>query len=185
MIEKANADAGAIAALGRHGGVVEEAQAGGRYVVECRAADGALRWSDGIDNLVTNVGKANALDNQLAGVSYTAAWYIGLISSVSYVAGVLATDTAAAHGGWTEDQSYTQGTRPAASFAAASGGSKSTSTASVFSMNAGVTIKGCFLTSSSTKGGTAGTLYSCGLFSGGDKVLQSGDTLNVSYTATM
>ena len=92
-------------------------------------------------------------------------------------------DTSASHGGWTEDQSYSQGTRPAPSFAAASGGSKSTSVAVAFSINAGVTIKGCFLISNSTKGGTTGVLFSAGLFSGGDKILGNGDTLNVSYTA--
>ena len=91
----------------------------------------------------------------------------------------------ASHAGWAEDQNYSQGARPTASFAAAASGSKALSSAAVFTMNAGTTIKGCFLTSISTKGGTTGTLYSAGLFTGGDKVMQSGDTLNVSYTASL
>lgn len=72
-----------------------------------------------------------------------------------------------------------------ASFAAASGGSKALSAAASFSINANVTIKGCILISNSTKGGTTGVLYSAGLFTGGDKVVQSGDTLNVMWTGSL
>jgi hypothetical protein len=108
-----------------------------------------------------------------------------MLFSASYTTGPAAGDAAASHGGWVEDQNYSQGTRPAASFAAASGGSKALASAAVFTLNAGTTIKGCFLASVSTKGGTTGIIYSAGLFSGGDKVMQSGDSLNVSYTASL
>jgi hypothetical protein len=37
----------------------------------------------------------------------------------------------------------------------------------------------------STIDNTAGTLYSAGAFTGGVKTVGSGDTLNVSYTASM
>ena len=37
----------------------------------------------------------------------------------------------------------------------------------------------------STHDSTAGTLYSAGLFSGGDKVVGSGDTLQVSYSTSL
>lgn len=144
-----------------------------------------LKWADDFSNLVTTAGKNDALDKHLGGSSYTAAWYIGLIGSASYTTGVAAGDTSASHGGWAENTDYTQGSRPTAAFSAASGGSKSLSAALSFSINADVTIKGCFLISNSTKGGTTGILYSAGLFTGGDKTLQNGDTLNVSYTASL
>jgi hypothetical protein len=46
-------------------------------------------------------------------------------------------------------------------------------------------VAGAFLTTDNTKGGTAGTLFSASDFTGGDRLLQSGDTLNVTYTFTL
>lgn len=185
MNEKANPIAASIASIGRNSGMVEQAEATGRYIVECFDADGNLKWRDEIKNLVTTAGKNDALDKYLAGSAYTAAWYLGLISSTGYTTGVAAGDTAASHGGWAEDQHYSQGARPTAAWSAASAGSKALSAALTFSINAATTIKGCFLISNSTKGGTTGILYSAGLFSGGDKAVANGDTLNVSYTASL
>lgn len=160
----------------------------GYYEVECLDSDGNIKWTDTIQNLITTVGKNDLLDKYLAGSSYTAAWYIGLISSTSYSA-VAAADTAGSHAGWLESgatytPAYSQSTRVVTAWSSASAGSKATSAASAFSISSSGTVKGAFLTSSSTKDGTGGTLYSAGLFSGGDKVVASGDTVNVTYTAT-
>jgi hypothetical protein len=171
------------AAVAKNSGALEEAHATGTYTVEC-IRDGEVIWTDEIPNLVTTAGKNDALDKYLAGSAYTAAWYLGLIDSTSFTA-VAAGDTAASHAGWTENTGYSQGSRPTAAWAAASAGSKAFSSAASFSINANATIKGCFLISNSTKSGTTGILYSAGLFSGGDKVVQNGDTLNVSYTASL
>ena len=183
--EKLNPLSASMAGLGKSSAHAEQMEAHGRYHVECFDADGNLKWADGIENLVVTGGKNDALDKYLAGSAYTAAWYIGLISVTSYAAGVLAADTMASHTGWAEDQAYTQGARPTTAWSAAAAGSKALSAAAVFTMNAGTTIKGCFLTSIATKGGATGILYSGGTFTAGDKVVQSGDTLNVSYTASM
>ena len=182
--EKANAIESLGAGIGRNVDMLEQANATGVYVAECFGPDGKLKWSDTIKNLVTTVGKNDALDKYLAGSAYTAAWYIGLIDSTGYT-GVAAGDTSASHTGWAESSAYSQAARPTAGFSAASGGSKATSAALVYSINATATIKGSFLISNSTKGGTTGILYSAGLFTGGDKVVANGDTLNVSYTASL
>jgi hypothetical protein len=184
-LEKANAGASGECGIGRNVGASEVAEAHGHYVIECRDAEGRLKWSEDIENLVTTGGKNDALDKYLSGSTYTAAWYLGLIGSTSYTTGPAVGDTAASHSGWVEAAGYSQGSRPTASFAAASGGSKSLSSAAVFSITADTTIKGCFLISNATKSGTTGILYSAGLFSGGDKVVQNGDTLNVSYSASL
>lgn len=183
--EKLNAISAACGSIGRNSAMLEEAHASGRYSVECYDADGNLKWRDEIKNLVTTVGKNDALDKYLAGSGYTAAWYLGLISGTSYTTGAAVGDTSASHGGWTEDQNYSQGARPTAAFAAASAGSKALSSALSFSINAATTIKGCFLISNATKGGTTGILYSAGTFTGGDKVVGNGDTLNVSWTGSL
>jgi hypothetical protein len=157
-------------------------------IVRLRKAIGAvpmeLRDRDDVQNLVVTVGLNNLLDNHLSGSTYTAAWYVGLIGSASYTTGVAAGDTMGSHGGWVEDETYDEANRPTASFASASGGSKTLSSAAVFTISGTVTEKGCFLASNSTKGGSTGVLYSGGLFTGGDKTLADNDTLSVSYTAT-
>jgi hypothetical protein len=160
----------------------EGVEAQGFYTVECIGPDGKPKWSDTIKNVVTTVGKNDLLDKYLAGSAYTAAFYLGLISSVSYTGVPVVGDTMASHSTWTESAVYSNATRPAPTFNAASAGSKAT-TATAFNINASDTIKGCFLTTVSTKSGTTGILYSAGLFTGGDKVVANGDTLNVTYTA--
>jgi len=157
-----------------------------RTLSEFAAIPMEVKWTEAFDNLVTTVGKNDMLDKYLAGSSYTAAWYIGLISSTSYTTGAAVGDTMSSHGGWIEDVEYSQAARPTTAWSAAAAGSKALSAACVYSINGdGTTIKGCFLNSVATKSGTTGTLFSAGLFTGGDKVLANGDTLNVSYTATL
>ncbi len=149
-----------------------------------------VKWEDKIENLVTTAGKNDALDKYLAGSSYTAAFYIGLISSVSY-SSVNVANTMASHAGWLEAGGanvpiYSEGSRPTAAWSSASAGSKAFSSARTFTIaTTGGTVKGCFLTTNATKDGTTGILYSAGLFSGGDKVVAVADVLNVTYTASL
>lgn len=171
------------AAVLRGAGMAEQAEAHGRYVVECIGADGELKWREDIENLVTTAGKNDALDKYLSGSAYTAAWYLGLVDGASTPT-YAAADTAASHAGWTESTAYSNSARPTASFGAASSGAKATS-ATAFSINATATIAGVFLISNATKGGTTGILYSVGSFSGGNKSVGNGDTLNVTYTASL
>lgn len=143
-----------------------------------------IEWDRDVGhNLVVDVGLNDLLDKYLAGATYTAAWYMGLISSSGWSA-IAAGDTMASHAGWTETSAYSQASRPTTAWSAASGKSKSLSSALTFSINAAVTVKGGFLANNATKGGTTGILFSAKLFTGGDKAVDNGDTLSVSYTAT-
>jgi hypothetical protein len=179
--EKVNAVDSAAVTVAANAAQHETASATGVYTVECFDADGNLKWSEQIKNLVVTVGKNYLLDTFFAGSSYTAAWYLGLINSGGTYN---AADTMASHGGWTENTGYSASTRPAASFGTASGGTIST-TATAFAINATSTIGGAFLTNNNTKGGTTGILYSAGNFTGGNRSVVSGDTLNVTYSASV
>ena len=159
---------------------MENANATGRYTAECYDTDGNLLWRDEIKNLVTAAGKNFALNTLFEGSGYSAAWFLGLISSTGYTTGPAVGDTMGSHAGWTEDVSYSQSTRLAPTWSAAASGSKATQTVS-FSINASATIKGLFLTTHSAKSGVLGTLYSAGLFSDGDKAMSNGELLNVTW----
>jgi len=179
------------------GGTLAEAMgAAGRYTVECVAPDGMVKWSDTIDNLVTTVGKNHLLDNYLAGSSFSQVGpYLGLISSVSYGAGPATGDTMSSHAGWTEagnGSNYPNWSTPASNargtctFSAAAAGVKALTAAISFVIATnGGTVKGCFIalgaSAVATNASTAGTLFSAGTFTGGDKVVAIADTLNVSW----
>ena len=171
--------------------LTEDTHVVGYYKVTCTAPDGTIRWEESFPNLVVNVGKTDLLNKYFAGSSYTAAWYLGLVDGASSPT-YNAADTMASHAGWSENVGYTQSTRPAAAFGAASasgGGAGSAGTgtistsATAFSINATGTIAGAFLTTSNTKSGTTGTLYSAGNFTTGNRSVLNNDTLNVTYTA--
>lgn len=178
---------------------LEALAARGRYEAWCER-DGAEIWRDTIDNLVTTIGKNHMLDNYLAGSSFSQVGpFLGLISSVGYGVGPAAGDTMSSHAGWAEagnGSNYPLWSTPASnargscSFSAASGGSKALSAAVAFVIaTTGGTVKGCFIvlgaSAVSTNNSTAGTLFSAGTFTGGDKIVQVGDTLNVSWSLAL
>src|SRR5690606_22314330 len=97
---------------------------------------------------------------------------------------IAAGDTMASHAGWTESSAYSAGTRPSMSFSAASSGSKQTSSAVSFAINATATINGVFIADNSTKGGSTGVLFAAKSFASARSV-ENSDTLNVTYTASL
>jgi hypothetical protein len=92
----------------------------------------------------------------------------------------------ASHAGWTESTAYT-GSRKSVTFGTATTANPSVITNSAspssFAINATATIAGAFLTNVAS--GTSGVLFSAGDFTGGDKSVASGDTLNVTYTFSL
>lgn len=164
----------------------EQVGAGGVYTVECVAPDGTVKWTDSFPNLVMNEGVQYMNTQTFKGAAYTAAWYLGLVTGPGSGTTFAAGDTLVTHAGWTESAAYA-GARKAVTFGTATTAnpsviSNSASPAS-FVMNATVTIAGAFL--ANVDSGTSGVLFSAGDFTGGDKFVDSGDTLNVTYTFSL
>jgi len=167
----------------------EQAKATGVYHVECHDKDGNLKWEAQSKNLVVNVGLQYMAGVALTSTAQITTWYVGLYgaaASNSPAAG----DTMSSHIGWTEVTDYSESTRVAATFAAATNANPSvvTNTASkaVFTINGTTTVGGAFLTSGSAKSGTTGTLFSAADFSSpGDRSVVSGDILNVTYSFSL
>jgi hypothetical protein len=138
---------------------------------------------------VVNEGLQDMNAKYFTGSSYTAAWYIGLYGAAASN-NPTANDTAASHPGFTEIVPYSNATRPVCTFgtpttANPSVASNSASPAS-YTINATATVGGAFLISNNTKNGTTGVLFSASDFSApGDRVVASGDTLNVTYTFSL
>jgi len=170
------------------GQLTEEILLKGVFTVEVLDETGKLVRRETFRNTVVTQGKNDLLDKYLSGSSYTAAFYIGLISSASYSA-ISATDTAASHSGWVEagathDPTYT-GARPTCSFASASAGSKALASAASYTITgngSSATIKGAFLQTASAVDSTSGILLSAGLFTGGDLTVLTGYIVNVSWS---
>lgn len=167
----------------------DKVSAGGVFTVQCISADGQVKWEESLSNLVVNGGLKDMNDKYFRGSSYTATWYIGLYGAASSN-DPAATDTASSHAGWTEVVPYSNATRPACTFAAASTADPSVITNSAspasFTINATATVGGAFLISDNTKSGTTGVLFSASDFaSPGDRSVASGDTLAVTYTFSL
>ena len=186
--EKAKSTDAVSAGLVAKTGFTESAKAGGVYHVQCFDKDGNLKWEDQMHNLVVNVGLKDMNDKYFSGSSYTAAWYLGLVtgpdSATTYAAG----DTLASHAGWTEFTNYS-GARKAVTFGAATTADpsvvgNSASPAQFSITGGGGVVAGAFLCSVSS--GTSGILFSEADFqSPGDRTVVSGDTLNVTYTFSL
>lgn len=199
--EKVGVGVSAKASAGRN--IEDEVQLGlhNVYVVECYSKDGKLKWVDTVHNAVTNEGLDYVMDVCFYGgaTQYVenTDWRIGLVdinpTDPTY------TDTAAAIAtsvmGVSEYTEYDEANRPLLNLdaaASASGGTvtnnNSGAVASFTISSPGTDVGGCFIvagTNSQTKGSNVtGVLYGAGAFSGGNKAVDTGDTLNVTVNLT-
>jgi hypothetical protein len=156
------------------------------------------KWRGEAPNHVTTEGANLALDTFLAGSAYTVVGpYMGLISSVSYTTTAIGDTAAQINGtnGWKEAGSSTNfplytTPRKTCAWSAAAAKSKALSAALSFPIiTTGGTVKGCFIIfgtgALSTIADVNGKLWSAGVFTGGDKVVDVSDTLNVSYSSSL
>ena len=164
---------------------IDTVGAGGVYSVECIGADGKVKWTDTFNNKVMNTGVQDMNTKYFTGSVYSAALYLGLVtgpgSGLTFAAG----DTLASHT-WTENTGYA-GTRKLVTFGTATTASPSVISSSAsptsFAINTTSNIAGAFLCTVTS--GTSGVLFSAGNFTVGDKLVSSGDTLNVTYTFSL
>ena len=185
----------AVATLQANASIPEGMGVEGFYQVECRDAQGNLKWEEEFPNLVVAVGKQLLLDTLLrtSGTYTTVGPFLGLINNSTTFS---AADTMTSKS-WTELTTYTvggSGVRGTAVFAASTSSgttpsnvTTSTATAITYTMTGSATVYGCFLVTGSgavsTISSTAGTLYSEGNFSTA-KTVTSGDTVSVTYNTT-
>jgi uncharacterized protein (DUF39 family) len=187
MLHEQSSSSDAVGAQITQGGAVaQKIMGGGTFSAVCRDADGNIKWTAEKHNLVVNVGLKDMNDKYFTGSGYTATWYLGLYGA-ALSNDPAATDTAASHAGWTEVTPYSNATRPAATFSAATTADPSVitnaSSPAVFNVNATETVGGAFLISDNTKGGTTGVLFSAADFDApGDRNVANGDTITVTYT---
>ena len=151
---------------------------GGIFIVN-HLRDGELLDKYKFHNGVTGVGLNAILNIMFHGSTQASPWYIGLVDNSGYTSFSF-NDTMSSHGGWSEFTDYAEAARETWDEAAASGQVIGTTTAAEFNINATGDVKGIFITSSSTKSGTAGTLWATGGFTSVVSVV-SGDILEVEY----
>ena len=196
--ELASCGDNAVATLQANVAIPEGMTQEGYYHVECRDAQGNLKWEEQVPNLVVAIGKQLMLDTLLKGSSYSVVGpYLGLTKvsltpAATDTMTTLVTTNAAEFINYTVGGSAVRGTAVFASStstgATPSNVTSSTATAITYTITgAGGTVYGCFLVTGTgavnTQSSTAGTLYSEGNFSVA-KTTTAGDTVSVTYSTT-
>ena len=156
------------------------------YAVECYDSKGVLKWQDGFENLVTTAGLNWYLDAALKTGVASPLFSIGLKGTGGAVIG----DAMNSHANWTEIQAeYSNGTRPPwTPGAVASGTVDNSASKAGFNITGAATVWGAFMVGvtghGTVKNGANGTLLGAGDFTT-YRIVQNGDTLNVTVTCTM
>jgi hypothetical protein len=184
----------AVATMQANVTIPEKMGVEGFYQVECRDAQGNVKWTDEFPNLVMAVGKELMFNSLLRTAVTVVGPFLGLLKSgyTAAAADTMSITTANEFVAYTVGGSAVRGT---ASFAAASSSgttpsnvTTSAATAITYTITgAGGTVAGCFLalgpSAVSTQLSTAGTLYSAGNFTTA-KAVTVGDTVAVTYSTT-
>jgi len=174
-------------ALTARTGANDGMRAGGIFHVQCLDKDGNLKWETAEHNLVVNEGLQNMNTQYFKGSTYSAAFYLGLVTGPGSGTTFAAVDTLASKA-WTEYTDYS-GSRKAVTFGTATTAdpsviSNTASPASFTISGAGGVVAGAFLCTVAS--GTSGILFSESDFQApGDRTVVSGDTLNVTYTFSL
>lgn len=155
----------------------------GTLTFVARNADGSVAWTeDVVMNGDTTAGLNDMLSVYFNSGSQKTAWYSGLINNSGFSA-LSASDTISSHAGWSEYTGYSESVRQTWTPNSPSAGVM-TGSSMVFTFTESVTMKGAFIVSNNTKGGTTGTLFATGAFSS-TQAMSNGQTLTITYTKTL
>jgi hypothetical protein len=151
------------------------------FKAECFDRLGNRKWVDEFDNLVVDAGRNKYLDATLKTGLAAPAWYVGLKGTGTPAAA----DTMASHATWSEIVPYSNANRVTWTPGTISDGNLSNSgNVAAFNINANTTVFGAFMVDVVTKSGTTGNLLGVGDFAA-NRAVESGDTLNVTVTASV
>ena len=152
------------------------------FTVE-QVRDGKVIHTETISNSVTNAALDDILDTYFGATAKKAAFYLGLIDSVSFTA-VDGADVMASHAGWIEFVNYAEGLRQQWTPGAASAQSITGTAVAEFTLGtiaASATLHGLFVTDNSTKSGATGFLWATALFSAPAPIVTA-DVFRATYT---
>ena len=152
----------------------------GHFIVSHYNKDGKLLGEYSIPNGIVDEGLEHLLDVGFHGEAATSTWYIGLVDNSGWTTWS-DSDLMNSHAGWVECQAYAEASRPEWTEGSASGRAITNAVTVDFSINDTKTLKGIFITSDNTKGGTSGILWSTAAFTSTVSV-ENGDTFKVTYT---
>lgn len=166
--------------------IMEALLLGGRWKMEHwrrrKSGNLYLREEQDFANLINTTAKTLILNTMFRAATQIAAasWFAGLVNNSGFTA-FAAGDTMSSHSGWTEWTNITQATRPLWGQGDAVSASITNASAIQFDINATGTIKGIFITSNNTIGGTSGTLWTGSAFTSNVDVV-NGDQIRSTYT---
>lgn len=149
------------------------------YHIKCYDKNRVLKWEDEAPNLITTEGLNYSVDIGLLAGTQLTGWNVLLTDGTPTVA---AADTMSSHSGWVEITAYT-GSRPTWTGVRTLLVATNSAAIASFAITGTATVGGAGLTSDAT--GTAGKLFSVAAFTGGDKSVANGDTVEVTYSITI
>lgn len=158
--------------------MLTKAKIGFEYVFQCYSPAGVLLWEEKAKNLIPNEGRDYMLNASLLAGAQFSSWYIGIYEGAytPQTSDTMATLPASA----TEiTTAYSEAARVLLVPDALSGGLYvNDATPAEFTFTAPKTVRGGFISSGSTKGGTTGVLLSAVLASS-PRAVDTGEVLRV------
>ena len=145
--------------------------------------DGSVEDVPLVFNDVVLEGFQYLLGSGFRAVAQISNWYLGLITSEGVSDPVLDESDTLASKAWSETTTYSEATRPEWAADLVDEKNISNNTAREFTFNANSEIRGVFVASSNTKGGTSGTLWATALFAA-NMSFTSGEILKVIYSVS-